>query len=195
MNQPKVVAINDRASDNLRYIRETMEKAGSFTAVPGWGGVLMGVSALVATALARSMQTREAWFGVWMGEAAVAFAIGSWTMTRKARTARVFLKGPGRAFALSLCPAMAAGIVLTAVLYRHGIFSLMPGLWLLLYGAAVVGAGTYAIRVVPVMGVCFMVLGAIALALGNEWANVSMALGFGVLHIVFGGVIARRHGG
>jgi len=195
MDQPPVVSINDRASDNLRYIRETMERAGSFTAVPGWGGVVMGVSALGASFLASTMRTRELWFAVWMGEAALAFSIGFYSMVRKAKTARVFLKGPGRSFALSLCPAMAAGLVLTAVLYRYGIFSLLPGLWMLLYGVAVVSAGSNSVRVVPVQGVSFMVLGALALAVGPGWANYSMAMGFGVLHIIFGAVIARRYGG
>ena len=195
MSRPRILSINDHASANLQYIRETMERAGSFTAVPGWGGILMGVSALAASFLAASMPTREAWFDVWMGEAALAFIVGSWAMIHKAKTARVFLKGPGRVFALSLCPAMFAAVVLTAVLYRQGIFSLLPGLWLLLYGVAIVAGGTNSVRVVPVLGICFMILGVLALVLGSEWANVSMGMGFGVLHVVFGGVIARRYGG
>jgi len=195
MDSPHVVSIDERASDNLRYIRETMERAGSFTAVPGWGGVVMGATALGASGLASMMKTRELWFAVWIGEAALAFSIGFYSMVRKAKTARVFLKGPGRAFALSLCPAMAAGAVLTVVLYRYGIFSLLPGLWMLLYGVAVVSAGTNSVRVVPVQGVSFMVFGALALVLGADWANYSMAMGFGLLHIIFGTVIARRYGG
>jgi hypothetical protein len=195
MSRPRIVSINDHASENLRYIRETMERAGSFTAVPGWGGVLMGITAMVAAVFAARMPTREAWFAVWMGEAALAFAVGCWALIRKAKTARVFLKGPGRVFALSLCPAMFAALVLTIVLYRHGIFSLLPGLWLLLYGVAIVAGGTNSVRLVPLLGVCFMVLGVVALVLGGEWANSLMGLGFGVLHIVFGGVIARRYGG
>jgi hypothetical protein len=148
-----------------RYIRETMERAGYFTAVPGWGSILMGLSAMLAAGLA-SPCAREKLGRRVAGEAAVAFALGCWTMIRKAKTARVFLKGPGRIFALSLCPAMVAALVLTLVLYRHGVFSLLPGLWLLLYGVAIVAGGTYSVRVVPVMGVCFMVLGTAALVFG-----------------------------
>ena len=155
----------------------------------------MGVTALVAAIVAARVATREAWFAIWMGEAVLAFAIGCWALIRKAKTAQVFLKGPGRVFALSLLPAMFAAIVLTMVLYRYGIYALLPGLWLMLYGVAVVAGGTNSVRLVPVMGICFMVLGVIALALGGEWANFSMGLGFGVLHIVFGAVIARRYGG
>jgi hypothetical protein len=116
-------------------------------------------------------------------------------MVRKAKTARVFLRGPGRIFTLSLCPAMVAALVLTMVAYQYGIFPILPGLWLLLYGVAIVAAGTYSVRVVPVMGICFMVLGIIALAFGAGWPNLSMGLGFGALHVIFGGVIARRYGG
>ena len=195
MSRPRILSINDHASENLRYIRETMERAGSFTAVPGWGGVFMGGTALAAAVVAARVPTREVWFAVWMGEAVLAFAIGCWALIRKAKTARVFLKGPGRIFALSLLPAMFAAVVLTTVLYRYGIYSLLPGMWLMLYGVAVVAGGTNSVRLVPVMGICFMVLGVIALALGGEWANFSMGMGFGVLHIVFGAVIARRYGG
>jgi len=116
-------------------------------------------------------------------------------MIRKAKTARVFLKGPGRAFALSLFPAMFAGMVLTFVLYQHGIYSLLPGLWMLLYGVAVVSGGTNSVRIVPVLGMSFIALCTIALALGPEWANIVMAMGFGMLHVVFGMLIARRYGG
>jgi len=195
MSRPQVVSIDDHASANLRYIRETMERAGYFTAVPGWGGILMGVSALIAATFAATTRTRESWVAVWIGEAAVAFVLGSWAMVRKAKTARVFLRGPGRIFTLSLCPAMVAALVLTMVAYQYGIFPILPGLWLLLYGVAIVAAGTYSVRVVPVMGICFMVLGIIALAFGAGWPNLSMGLGFGALHVIFGGVIARRYGG
>src|SRR3982750_3875602 len=122
MSRPQVVSIDDHASANLRYIRETMERAGYFTAVPGWGGILMGISALIAAAVAAATRSRESWVAVWVAEAAVAFVLGSWAMIRKAKTARVFLKGPGRTFTLSLCPAMVAALVLTLVAFQYGIF-------------------------------------------------------------------------
>jgi hypothetical protein len=191
----KVVSINDRAVRDLRYIRDTMERAGSFTAVPGWGFVLMGATALLTILLTFRIQSRELWFLAWMGEAVLASAIGILGTMRKAKTQRAFLQGPGRKFTMSLFPALVGGAILTAALYQQQIFGLMPGVWLLLYGVAVMSCGTYSVKVVPLMGVGFFVLGTVALFLPWNWALWCMAAGFGVLQIVFGGVIARRYGG
>ncbi|MBI4471151.1 MAG: hypothetical protein HY646_00690 [Acidobacteria bacterium] len=196
MNPAKVVSINERAFENLKYIRETMERAGAFTAVPGWGGILMGVSALLTAFISGQLPSKDLWFATWLGEAALAFGIGAWAMIQKAKAVKSpILYGPGRKFAVGLCPAMIAGAVLTGVLYQNDLFGLMPGTWLLLYGVAVVTGGAFSVRVVPIMGVCFMVLGAVALFSPLQLANWFMAIGFGGLHVAFGVVIARRYGG
>jgi hypothetical protein len=191
----KVVSINDRAVRDLRYIRDTMERAGSFTAVPGWGFVLMGATALITVALTTSIQSQNLWFIAWMGEAALASAIGIVGTLRKAQSRRAFLQGPGRKFAMSLLPALVGGAILTGALYQRGLFDLMPGSWLLLYGVAVMSCGTYSVKVVPIMGAGFILLGTLALLLPWAWALALLAVGFGGLQIVFGGVIARRYGG
>jgi hypothetical protein len=191
-----VVSINERAIENLRYIRETMERAGSFTAVPGWGGILMGISALLTALISSRLPSNDLWVASWLGEAVLALAIGGWAMAQKAKAVQSpLLDGPGRKFALSLCPAMIAGGILTLVLYRNALFGLMPGVWLLLYGVAVVTGGAFSVNVVPIMGVSFMVLGTAALFSPLRWANWFMAAGFGGLQIVFGIIIARRYGG
>jgi hypothetical protein len=193
---PRAIALDDRARDNLRFIRETMERAGSFTAVPGWGGVAMGLTALGAAAIAAQQTRPVAWLGTWLAEAMVACGIAGWTMTAKSRAAQMPLfAGPGRKFALAFAPPIAAASLLTAVMFRAGIQGLLPGVWLLLYGTAVVTAGTFSIRLVPLMGLCFMILGAVALFSPAAWGDAFMAAGFGGLHILFGAIIARRHGG
>lgn len=190
------VALHERAMDNLRFIRQTMERAGSFTAVPGWGGVAIGSTALAAAVLASRQPTADRWLVVWLATAAVAATIAAGTLALKARRARVPLsRGPGRTFLLSFLPPVGAAVALTAALYAHGAVGLLPGLWLLSYGAAVVAAGTFSVRVVPLMGIGFLVLGALALATPSAWADAWMAAGFGGLHIGAGLLIARRHGG
>ena len=192
----KPPALHDRAMDNLRFIRETMERASSFTAVPGWGGAVMGLTALGASAVAARQPTRGLWLATWVAEAVLALAVGSLALALKARRAgTTVLSGPGRKFALSYAPPVLAGMLLTVVLWRGGMTSALPGTWLLLYGTAVVAGGAFSVKIVPVMGMCFMLLGAAALFAPAAWGDYLMAAGFGGLHVIFGVIIARRHGG
>jgi hypothetical protein len=78
---------------------------------------------------------------------------------------------------------------------ERGMFALLPGLWMLLYGTGVVAAGAFSVRIVPVMGAAFIVVGAATLFAPPSWNTALLILSFGVLHIVFGILIARRHGG
>jgi len=189
-------ALHDRAMDNLRYIRETMERASSFTAVPGWGQVAIGVTALVATYVAAHQSTARGWLGTWLAEAIISLLIAGWLMDRKARASGTpLLSGPGRKVAFSLSPPMVVGALLTVVLFRAGLTGAIPGMWLLLYGTGVVTGGMYSVSIVPVMGICFMAMGAAGIFAPAAWGNWLMAAGFGGLHIVFGAIIARKHGG
>jgi len=194
MEEP--VALDDRARDNIRFIRETMERAGSFTAVSGWGGVAMGITALGAAMIASRQETTLAWLATWLSEAVVAIGIALWTTYSKARSAGTgLLSGPGRRFVYSFAPPLFVGILLTVLLARIGVITEVAGVWLLLYGTAVVTGGAFSIRIVPLMGLCFMVLGAVALFCPPSWGNAFLAAGFGGLHLIFGGIIAGKYGG
>jgi hypothetical protein len=183
--------------ENLRFIRDAMARAGQFTAVPGWGGVLIGVTALVVAPVAGPPDGSLRWLAMWLGEAAVAAAIAVVAMARKARRSGVPLltSTPGRRFALAYLPPLVAGTVLTAVFATTGLMTKLPGCWLLLYGAAVAAGGAFSVRVVPLMGAAFMALGVIAFAAPAPSGHWLMAAGFGGLHVVFGLVIARNYGG
>lgn len=182
--------------DNLSFIRSTMERATSFTAVPGWGGLLMGATAVVAAGVAAMQTSMRGWLHVWLSEAVIAAAIGSYAMARKARSSQgALLTRPARRFLLSYTPPIVVGAMLTVVLYQGGLGHELPGMWLLLYGTGVVTGGAFSVRVVPLMGLCFMALGAIGLFAPPAWNDWLLGLGFGGLHIVFGWIIARRHGG
>jgi hypothetical protein len=193
---PEPPSLHSRAMDNLRFIRETMERAASFTAVPGWGAVFMGLTALVATPIAARQTFATVWMQTWLVEALVALLIGGWAMDRKARRQETsLLSGPARKFILGLTPPLLVGALLTSVFYRAGMMRDVPGMWLLLYGTGVVTGGAFSVRIVPIMGLSFMVLGAIAFISPAAWGNFYMAAGFGLLHIIFGLIIARRYGG
>ena len=184
------------AMDNLRYIRETMERAGSFTAVPGWGGVAMGMTAALAAVAASQQNSPQAWLDVWIVEGLLAVVIGMWAVHRKARAAHLSLRSaPARKFMLSFAPPLAVGALLTIGLLHAGMVAPIPGVWLLLYGTGVVTGGAFSVPAVPIMGCCFMVEGAIALFAPATWSNALLGIGFGGLHMVFGAIIARRYGG
>jgi MFS family permease len=185
-----------RAMDNLRFIRETMEAAGTFTAVSGWGTVVIGATAIGAAALAGITHSTTRWNFIWLFEAALSVAISVYTMALKARAAKLPLwSEPARKILFSFAPPMAGGALLTLVLFEHGLVPLLPGVWMLLYGIGVVAAGTFSVRIVPVMGLAFMIVGALALVGPATWGTAYMAAGFGGLHLFFGVLIARRHGG
>lgn len=190
------IPIDARAADHLRYIRETMESAAEFTAVPGWGGVTMGITALAAALLAARQSTPRAWIAIWLAEAFVAVAIAAPAAATKARRANSSLfSGPGRKFVLSFAPPIVVGGLLTLALFLSGAVSALPGVWLLLYGTAIVTGGAFSVRVVPIMGLCLMGLGAGALFAPAAWGNLFMASGFGLVQIGFGIWIALRYGG
>jgi hypothetical protein len=189
-------ALSDRAIDNLTFIRQAMERAGSFTAVSGTGIVAIGVIALVAGFVANRQAGANGWLAVWVGAAAAAVVIELTLTARKARALGLPIdSGPGRKFALAFTPAMLAGAILTAALTPAAPRDLLVGMWLLLYGAGVTAGGALSVPVVPVMGASFMAAGGIALLLPPSSANWMMVAGFGLLHIVFGFFIARRYGG
>ena len=190
------VALHDRALADLRFIRETMEGAAAFTTFSGWALVVIGVLTLVAVVAADRQPTPGRWFLVWLILVMVSVPLAVVAAARKSRAAGLPLFSvPARKFALGLAPSVVAGALLTAALARAGLYPLLPGLWLLLYGAGVVAGGSFSVRVVPVMGMAFMVLGALALLGPLEYAPDFLAAGFGGLHIVFGLLIARRYGG
>ena len=192
-NPPEMQA---RAMDNLRFIRETMEAAGTFTAVSGWGQVVIGLTAILAALLAASQSAPVEWVLVWAGEAILALVISVWCMYNKAKTASLpLLTGSARKLLFSFTPVAAVGMLVTFAFMKRGMIPLLPGMWMLLYGTAVVAAGAFSVRIVPVMGAAFILTGAVALLAPSTWSTALMITGFGLLHIVFGVVIARRHGG
>ncbi len=190
------IPIDARAADHLRYIRETMENASEFTAVPGWGGVTMGMTALAAAVLASRQTNPGTWVAIWLAAAFIAVGIAAPAAATKAKRANSTLfSPPGRKFVFSFAPPIIVGGLLTLVLFHMGAVSVLPGVWLLLYGTAIVTGGAFSVRVVPIMGLCLMILGAAALFAPARWGNLLMAAGFGVVQIAFGLWIALRYGG
>jgi hypothetical protein len=187
------VAIDSHALGTLNYIRASIEAAGAF-AVPGIAGIAMGGVGVLATVVASLPGLGAYWLEIWLLAAMAAAAIGAVLVARQ--SARVILyRGPARKFVLSLCPALLAGAALTVVFWQEGLTSLIPGMWLLLYGCAVLSASLMTnaamVRLIALMGALFVVYGIIAFQLPIRWHNYTLGLGFGALHLLFGILIGR----
>lgn len=190
------VNLGDRAMDNLAYIREAMERSTSFTAVPGYGGMLMGVTAVVAAYIAFQQAHLRNWLIVWLTEAFLAAAIGLLAMWQKSKIAGGSLtSAPARKFAFGFSAPLFAGVVITLGLWRDEHYEVMAPIWMLCYGAAVVTGGAFSVRIVPIMGWLFIAFGAATFSLPALYGNYMMGASFGLLHIIFGAIIARRYGG
>lgn len=189
------VPIRDHAEDNLRYIREAMERAGSFTSIPGWGGFIIGLTAIVTAIIAAPLDPQR-WLAAWLIDAVVAAVIGAITVALKGRRAGTsFTSVASRRFFTAYGAPLIAGAIITLALWRAGAYAAMPAVWLLLYGTAFVSSGAFSIRVIPILGICFMLFGVAAALVPFAAANVLLGAGFGGLHVVFGVLIARRFGG
>jgi hypothetical protein len=190
-------ALHEHAAESLRFIRDTMERAGSFTSIPGWGGFAIGLTAIAASVVAQRFVTApRTWLTVWLIDAVLAAAVGAATIAIKGHRAGTSFTSPvSKRFFVSYLSPMIAGAIVTLALYRACAFAAMPATWLLLYGTAFVSSGAFSIRVIPVMGVCFMFLGAAAALVLLPVSNILLGCGFGGLHVVFGLIIARRYGG
>jgi len=189
-------SVGSHAAENLRFIRHAMERSSTFTAIPGIGGVVMGVIALAAAAMAARQPTGDRWLLTWLGAAALAAVVGLIMMARKARVARVPLTGSNaRRFGLGMAAPFVAGAAITYELWAVRNFTVMAPAWLLLYGAGLLTGGQFSVPVVRLIGVCFMVVGLAAILTPHEWRNAWLAIGFGGLQLAFGIYIARNHGG
>lgn len=192
------VALDSHALGTLNYIRASIEAAGAF-AVPGTAGVAMGIIGLAAAGLASVPVLAPHWIGIWLAAGVLASATGIVLIARhRAGHGLPLYRGPARRFVLCLCPALLVGAVLTAVLWQAGETRLIPGMWLLLYGSAVLSATLLTapamMRLVGLMGALFVLWGAVAFELPSRWHNLVLAAGFGVLHLAFGLIIGYLDG-
>ena len=189
-------AMHERAAESIEFIRETMVRSASFTAVPGQGGIVMGGIGVLTAVMASRAETPERWLATWLVAAVVAAPIGLAATIVKAKRHHVALwSASGRRFMQGFLPALVAGAALTLALVRADRVELLPPTWLLLYGAGILAGATASISVLTWVGALFMALGVGAVATVGQWPDVWLGAGFGGLQIIFGIIIMRKHGG
>lgn len=193
------IPIESRALGTLAYIRASIEASGSM-AVPGMAGIVMGAIGILATLVTSLPRFAAFWLPVWLVFAGIALLVGGAMMAREAaQSGHARYLGPVRKFLFCLCPALLAGAVLTLVLWHAGSTNLIPGVWLLLYGCAVLSASTVTIartmRLICIMGALFMLLGLLAFAAPVSSHILILGMGFGALHSIFGALIGQASRG
>lgn len=189
--------LHERAEADLAFVRDVMERSTRFTAVPGWGAIGMGATAVAAAIIAWQQPSHERWLAVWLGEAIVAATIGGVAMLRKARrTSLPTLAAPARRFAFGLVPPLIVGAALTVGCVQANAWALLAPVWLCCFGVAILGgAAVSSAPVLRVLGAAFVVVGVVAVATPERWSDVWMALAFGGGHLATGVVVVRQHGG
>jgi hypothetical protein len=193
---PRPRSVSSHAADELTFIRSVMERSSRFAAVPGVGGVVVGVVGLAAASVAATQPTADRWLATWLVAASVAVVVQLMAMMRKAHRAGMRLTdASARRFGFAMAAPLAAGAAITYKLWIMRDFAVMAPTWLLLYGAGVLTGGMFSVPVMRTIGACFMTTGIAATLTPPEWGNVWLAIGFGGLHIGFGAYIARHHGG
>ena len=154
-------------------------------------GIVMGtIGALTAIAVSLPRWASH-WLGIWLVAAVIALLLGGAMVARQvAHRGHSRYWGPARKFLLCLCPALLAGAVMTLVLWNAALTAAIPGMWLLLYGCAVLSASSVTsagiAKLICGMGALFVVLGATTFLLPANTHTLMLGVGFGGLHIVFG---------
>jgi len=189
-------SIGHGAADHLRYIRNTIDAASTFTTIPGKGCLWMGGAGIVAAGLEAVPALSSRWLPIWLTAAVVSAAIALFYMEEKARSQGLSLRRTvATRFFLTLAPAFVAGGILTVALLDVVGRDVIAGIWLLLYGVGIAACGLFSIPIVLIAGFVFMGFGTVTLAAPASWAPFLLGAGFGGIHLVLGTLIMRDHGG
>lgn len=202
--------IHDYEKD-IASIRSMMERSAKFLSLSGLSGVLAGVYALIGAAAAyylmqypdsplnyRSYYTRGN--ATLLDLLLIAFTVllasvttGLWLSHKKAKRSGLSLwNSASRQMCLNLAiPLFTGGIFILIMLYT-GHFGLAAPACLIFYGIALIQASPNTYTEVRYLGFCEIALGLVS-AMYPGYGLVFWALGFGVLHIVYGSIMYKRY--
>ncbi len=204
---PALLAPLDEARENLRVIRQTMERSTKYSTLSGLSGVLIGLSAIAAVLVtSRTLHARHDSHQplaasypslglLWLLELALAVGIEFACNKRRAGAIGKRVASPlGAHILVAAGPAFVAALTLTAFFALHGLAAVVWGIWMLTYGLAICAVGLFSVRPVSYLGAAFVLAGAVTLLLPAQWQLAMMGLTFGGFHIVYGVLMGRKHG-
>jgi len=204
---PTLLAPLEEARENLRVIRQTMERSTKYSTLSGLSGILIGLSAIVSVIATsrilharyhahQPLQSAYPSLGVlWLCELALAVGIEFACNKRRARYVGKRVASPlGAHIIVAALPAFVGALALTAFFALHGLAALVWGIWMLTYGLAICAVGLFSVRPVSYLGSAFVLAGAVTLLLPTQLQLFMMGLTFGGFHIVYGALMGRKHG-
>lgn len=200
------------AEENLRIIRDLMERSTKYSTFSGLSGILAGVYSILgclATSVfagqaggenvSRIMRTPDAFpvsfLLIW--SLVILFAIGTdflLTKRRAARVGKLVISRLGKQMFIGSAPGLGTGAALTLYFTQHHLLGDIYPVWMLCYGIAVCAVGLFSQREVTYLGLAFLLAGAATLLLFPLYGLWMMALTFGGFHIFYGFWMSRKDG-
>jgi predicted lysophospholipase L1 biosynthesis ABC-type transport system permease subunit len=203
----------EEAQENLRMIRELMERSTKYSTFSGLSGVLVGLIAIAGCAVQAFVLPRywpehpvRGFLINWILVVALALLVDFVLTKRRAPLVGKHIRSRlGKQMILAAAPGLGIGVLTTIVLIPWLMDFVYPA-WMLCYGAAVCAVGIFSQREVRRLGWSFLVTGAVTLLLlrftdlwpyiwERSYLGLGMtALSFGGFHIIYGLVMWRRGG-
>jgi hypothetical protein len=196
----------ERASAELKVIRELMERPVCYSTMSGASGVLAGVAALggvMADWVTSDHHSTWLAFCIWGCVFMIALVSDiALTRIREKKQGMPFWTSVKRRMLLTILPPFVAGVGLTAAIVvpwqdtlggQH--INLIPALWMAFYGLALWQAGEFSIPEIRVMGAGFILASLPTAMFLQDWPYCALAITFGGFHLAYGVVVWLRHGG
>jgi hypothetical protein len=187
-----------QAARNLEVIRTLMERTCQYQLLTARAALAAGSLAGAGALLAAYLGPADPWlFGsVWacvFAGSLLATCVG--TVLRGRRRGEPVWSRQARTVLLALAPALFTALALSVFFFARGEHLWLPGVWMLCYGQGALATAAYAPAPIRWLGGTVLLLGAVTLWLGPEWAVLMMGLVFGLGHVGLGSallVIERR---
>jgi hypothetical protein len=201
---------NQRIQEDLESIRHLMERSVKFISLSGLSGILSGVYALIGAALAyyqiysgevvRTVEYYQGHIPIVRNLIIIAVVVlvaslvtGWWFSFRKAKKLNTRIwNETSRRLLMNLSIPLVVGGIFTLVLVYHGHYNVVAASVLIFYGLALINASSNLYEEVRYLGYCELVVGLIAAALPG-YGLYFWAVGFGLLHILYGSMMYNKY--
>lgn len=200
----------EEIQDDLASIRSLMERSSKYISLSGLSGILAGVYALIGAGIVYYLVGHTSlnyidltflqflsilsWL-VWIAIAVLAASVTTaiiLSYKKSQRNGQPFWGSTSKALLFHMIVPLLTGGVLILIFLNRGYFDLIVPAMLIFYGLALIGASNFTFVDVKFLGLCEIILGLITACLPG-YGLAFWAIGFGILHIVYGSVMYLKY--